>query len=179
MGARIVECEAYCGQEDEACHASVGKTNRNASLWGPSGHAYVYLIYGIHTMLNIVAKPPGCVGGVLIRAVEPVFGEDDMRQLRCVQKRIQLSNGPGNLCRALGIEMKHNGMDLTRDILKDKMDSTSDIFKDEMAVYEQLDYVVPLISIGPRVGITKAPSLPYRFFITNSPFVSRSKENKK
>ena len=144
--ARIVETEAYLGTNDAAAHSARGPTPRTTVIFGPPGRAYVYLIYGMHYCLNVVAEPEGVAGCVLIRAVEPVAGV------------IDLSNGPGKLTRALGITLEHYGADLTRGPLTIHAPAGA----------EQFDIVT-----SPRIGINKAADLPLRFFIRGNSFVSR------
>jgi DNA-3-methyladenine glycosylase len=147
--ARIVETEAYLGTDDAAAHSARGPTPRTRVIFGPPGHAYVYLIYGMHYCLNIVAEQEGVAGCVLIRAVEPVSAASEIALP---------SNGPGKLTRALGITLDHYGADLTRGpiTLHDPTDRKS--FK---------------IGISPRIGISQAADLPLRFFIRGNRFVSR------
>ncbi|MBI1874802.1 MAG: DNA-3-methyladenine glycosylase [Acidobacteria bacterium] len=113
----IVEVEAYIGEDDAACHAAPGPTRRNAPMYGEPGHAYVYLNYGIHSLMNIVTEPPGSPAAVLVRALEPIEGVRLMRQRRQVRGAParpdhELCRGPGNLTRALGITLEENGADL-------------------------------------------------------------------
>jgi DNA-3-methyladenine glycosylase len=113
VAGRIVETEAYVGEEDRACHAHSGRTPRNAVMYGPPGFAYVYFVYGMHDMMNVVCQPQGRPEAVLVRAIEPVHGLDVMRgRRRGVQRDRDLGNGPGKLCRALGITRDLNGADL-------------------------------------------------------------------
>lgn len=148
---RIVETEAYCGPEDLACHASHGKTERTKVMFGPPGHAYVYLIYGIHHCLNIVTQKPGAA--VLIRALEPV----DNR----VARRERLGSGPGKLCAWMKIDKSFNGWDLTEGEklwLEDRGDT-------EFGIRE-----------SPRIGVDYAgrwAQKPWRFFIKGNKFVSK------
>src|SRR5262249_49910509 len=115
LAGRIVETEAYLGLEDLAAHASRGLTARTRVLFGPPGHAYVYLIYGMYECLNLVAEPDGQPGCVLIRALEPLGGIEEMRRRRPAARRLEdLASGPGKLTLALGISRRHNGQDLTR-----------------------------------------------------------------
>ncbi len=144
--ARIVETEAYLGTDDAAAHAARGRTPRTSVIFGPPGRAYVYLIYGMHYCLNVVAERDGVAGCVLIRAVEPLAGV------------IHLSNGPGKLTRALGITLEHYGIDLTRGPLTIHAPQKE----------EKIDIVT-----SPRIGINKAADLPLRFFIRGNSFVSR------
>jgi len=117
----IVEVEAYIGESDPACHAAPGPTRRNAPLYGPPGFAYVYLNYGMHYLVNVVTEREGAPAAVLIRALEPVEGEDLMRRRRArgtARRResfaaAELCRGPGNLTRALGISLRENERDLT------------------------------------------------------------------
>src|ERR1700684_2331296 len=111
----IVETEAYLGGDDLASHSAVGITDRTRVIFGPAGHAYVYLSYGIHDCMNIVAEPAGTPGCVLLRALEPIEGLDAMRVRRPRARTDRdLASGPGKLTRALGITRKHTGADLTR-----------------------------------------------------------------
>jgi len=144
--ARIVETEAYLGTNDAAAHSARGPTPRTTVIFGPPGRAYVYLIYGMHYCLNVVAEPEGVAGCVLIRAVEPVAGV------------IDLSNGPGKLTRALGITLEHYGADLTRGPLTIHAPASNEKFD---------------IATSPRIGINKSADLPLRFFIRGNRFVSR------
>jgi len=156
--ARIVETEAYLGLADAAAHASRGRTPRTEVIFGPPGHAYVYLIYGMYECLNVVAEREGRAGCVLIRAVEPLEGVGSMRRRRRGIARVeQLANGPGKLTLALGITRRHNGADLTRGPLIICGGCEND--------FE--------IGVSRRIGITKNPDLPLRFFVAGSPFVSR------
>jgi DNA-3-methyladenine glycosylase len=122
----IVEVEAYIGESDPACHAAPGPTARNAPLYGPPGVAYVYLNYGVHCLVNAVTEPEGSPAAVLIRALEPIDGEALMRHRRARSSgkppasfaAADLCRGPGNLTRALGITLRQNKLDLTRDALR-------------------------------------------------------------
>ena len=151
----IVETESYHA-DDEACHAYVGLTPRNEVLFGPPAHAYVYLSYGIHSLLNFVAEPEGDAAAVLIRALEPVAGIDVMRERRRVERVEELCSGPGELTQALGVGLDLNGVSLTNGPI------------------EVLERDVDLeVVTAPRVGITKAADLPWRFCAAGSRFVSR------
>ena len=155
--ARIVETEAYLGLMDAAAHASRGRTPRTEVIFGPPGHAYVYLIYGIYDCLNIIAEPEGSPGCVLIRAVEPLEGIAIMKRRRRVARMEDLGNGPGKLTRALGITLRHNGADLTRGLLTVQAPARRVAFE---------------TGISPRVGITHNTDWPLRFFIQGNRFVS-------
>jgi len=109
----IIETEAYCGKKDSACHAYRGKTLRNAVLFGPPGHAYVYFTYGMHYLLNMVTEKEGSPCGVLIRAIEPLTGLPEMQAARSRHGK-ELTNGPAKLCQALGINKSFNSWDLTK-----------------------------------------------------------------
>jgi DNA-3-methyladenine glycosylase len=154
---RIVETEAYLGLEDRAAHAWRGETPRTRVLFGPPGHAYVYLIYGMYECLNIVAEKEGVPGCVLIRALEPLQGLDTMRARRPGARRVEdLANGPGKLTLALGISRKLNGADVTAGPL--------------LVVGGGGERVE--IGVSPRIGITHCADWPLRFFIKGSKFVS-------
>jgi DNA-3-methyladenine glycosylase len=155
---RIVETEAYHDSEP-ACHAYVGLTPRTSTLFGPPGRAYVYRSYGIHALLNAVCEPPGVGAAVLIRALEPLRGLQRMRARRGVHSERELCSGPGKLTQALGIELRHNGLDL----------GTGPIVINA----RERDWCDPPILAGERIGITKAVELPWRFCLAGSPHVSR------
>ncbi|MDX6697338.1 MAG: DNA-3-methyladenine glycosylase [Solirubrobacteraceae bacterium] len=151
---RIVEAEAY-HESEPACHAFVGLTPRTRTLFGPPGKAYVYRSYGIHAMLNAVSEDEGVGAAVLIRALEPVAGVEIMRARRGLERVEDLCSGPGKLCQALGIGLDLNGADLT--------DGPIRILAGE----------TPPLLASPRIGITKAADLPWRFSARGSRFVSR------
>jgi DNA-3-methyladenine glycosylase len=155
----IVETEAYPGGDDLASHSAAGITNRTRVIFGPSGHAYVYFSYGMHECMNIVAKPEGQAGGVLIRALEPVDGLDIMRARRPkARSDFDLASGPGKLTRALDITRAQNGVDITRGDLIVHLANPVRRFR---------------IEVTPRIGITKCADLPLRFTIKGNKFVSR------
>ena len=157
IGGTIVETESY-ERDDPACHAYVGLTERTAVLFGPPGRAYVYLSYGIHSLLNFVCEPEGEAAAVLIRALEPTDGLEQMRRRRGLKHAdAELCNGPGKLTEALGITLADNDADLSRppfQILPPAGDP-------------------PDVVTGPRVGITKAVDYPWRFSAKGNRFVSR------
>jgi len=163
VGGIIVETEAY-GQNDPACHASRGQTARNATMFGKAGLSYVYFIYGCHFCVNAVCCPEGIAEAVLIRAIEPAFGEERMMANRGV-KRESLTNGPGKLCSALGITREANGLDLTdpKSPLRICRNSDQKQFIDEKG---------PVVATT-RIGISKAMDLPHRFYLEKSMDVSR------
>ena len=167
LAGRIVEDEAYLGAEDPAAHAYAGRTPRNAVLFGPPGHAYVYFIYGNHYCLNVSCMPEGHAGCVLLRAIEPVAGIEEMAEERGLElhsltrpSHLRLiSSGPGRMSQALGITRERdNGKDLTS--------PRSDLwFADD-------GYRPEKIVVTPRVGIREAVEEPLRFFLSDNPYVS-------
>jgi DNA-3-methyladenine glycosylase len=154
----IVETEAY-EASDPACHAYVGRTARNEVLFGPPGHAYVYFSYGIHSLLNFVTEPEGTASAVLIRALEPAEGIELMRERRGREKVEELCSGPGKLTEALGVDLSLNGADLFEPPFE--LSSPAGEWADAEVV------------TGPRIGITKAAELPWRYCVAGSRFVSR------
>jgi DNA-3-methyladenine glycosylase len=154
----IVETESYHA-DDPACHAYGGPTPRSSVLFGPPAHAYVYLSYGIHSLLNFVAEPEGEAAAVLIRALEPVAGVDEMRGRRGVDRLEDLCSGPGKLTEALGIGLDLNGVSLT--------DGPIEVTGRDPGREE------PVVVTAPRIGITKAVDHPWRFCAAESRFVSR------
>jgi DNA-3-methyladenine glycosylase len=154
----IVEAEAYHDSEP-ACHAFVGLTPRTATLFGAPGRAYVYRSYGVHAMLNAVSEPEGVGAAVLIRALEPIEGIELMRERRGLEPLRSLCSGPGKLTQALGIELRHNGVDLARGPVT---------ISERPAGWRD----VP-VSVDARIGITKAIELPWRFCAAGSRFLSR------
>ena len=151
---KIVEVEAYLGQHDLACHASKGRTKRTELMFGPPGHAYVYLIYGMYHCFNIVTEDPGIGSAVLVRAVEPVANIKDR------------SNGPGLLCKAMGLDKGLNGQDLISDVL----------------YVTDTGYCPPHSVIeAPRIGVAYAGAWaekPLRYYIEGNAWVSKDRSNK-
>ena len=156
-GGTIVETESY-ERDDPACHAYVGLTKRTETLFGPPGRAYVYLSYGIHSLLNAVAEPEGEAAAVLIRALEPTAGLEEMQARRGERPDEELCSGPGRLTEALGVGLDANGADLGADPF--------------LLLPPEPDWSGRVVT-GPRVGITKAVDRPWRFSLASSPFVSR------
>jgi DNA-3-methyladenine glycosylase len=159
--ARIVEVEAYAGREDPAAHSFRGQTPRNAATFGPPGHLYVYFSYGMHWCGNVVCGPePGTGMAVLIRAAEPILGLDAMRHARPRALRDRdLASGPGKLCQAMGIDRSHDGTDLVLP------QATFAIMTDGTPPPAH-----PVV--GPRIGISKAVDLPWRWHVAGNPHVS-------
>jgi DNA-3-methyladenine glycosylase len=155
VGGAIVEVEAY-DHEDPAAHGYRGRTARNASMFGPPGHAYVYRSYGIHWCLNFVCEEEGSASAVLLRALEPTHGLDAMQERRRLNEPRLLCSGPGRLCQALGVTREHDGLAL------------------DEPPFELLARVAePPIARGPRIGITKAAEQPWRYAVAGSRFLSR------
>ena len=165
LTARVVELEAYLGEKDPAAHAASGRTARNAVLFGPPGHAYVYFIYGNHYCLNVACEREGKAGCVLFRALEPLSGVEEMAQARGIEIHgqkdwLKLTVGPGRLSQAFDITRdRDNGCDLTS--------SRSSLWLGDDG------YRARGIALTPRVGITKAADELLRYIIKGSPFVSR------
>jgi len=155
VGGPIVEVEAY-DQEDPASHGYRGRTPRNASMFGPPGHAYVYRSYGIHWCLNFVCEGPGRAEAVLVRALRPERGLVAMRARRGVEPERALCSGPGRLCQALGVAGEHDGAALDAPPFR------------LLPRREE-----PAIATGPRVGVSRAAELPWRYALAGSPFLSR------
>jgi DNA-3-methyladenine glycosylase len=165
---RIVEVEAYRGAEDPGSHAYRGLTRRNATMFGPPGQLYVYLSYGMHWCANVVCRPVGTPHAVLLRALAPIAGQDEMRAARTRGQKRQVSErdlcrGPGRLCQALGLTRDHDGADLVTGsagvrLLDDGMPPPAE----------------PGVSV--RVGLTQGANLPWRFFVPGDPRVSAQRQ---
>lgn len=157
LWGRVSEVEAYLGLTDPASHAFIGRTARNAVLFGPPGIAYVYFIYGIHYCLNVSCLPDGQPGGVLFRALFPLKGLATMARLRGLEddaKPEQLTGGPGRLCEAMAITREvQNGIDLTSS-------------KSELQLFDD-GYESKAITVTPRIGLSKAGEMPLRFLLTS------------
>jgi DNA-3-methyladenine glycosylase len=155
VGGRIVEVEAY-DQDDPAAHSYRGRTARNRSMFGPPGHAYVYRSYGVHWCLNLVCDSEGLASAALIRALEPTHGIETMRERRGVEDVRRLCSGPGNVCRALALTGAHDGLALDRP---------------PFALFEAAESVE--LARGPRIGLTRAVEVPWRYALAGSAFLSR------
>jgi len=151
VGVRITEVEAYDGANDPGSHAYRGKTARNAVMFGPPGHLYVYFTYGMHHCTNLVTGPDGDPGAVLIRAGEVIEGVEIARERRPKSSDRDLARGPARLCKALGIDRSHDGI-------------MADLERGPAPVH---------FEVGPRVGLRQAGDWPWRFWIPGDPTVSR------
>jgi DNA-3-methyladenine glycosylase len=166
ISGRIVETEAYIGEDDEASHASPGPTERNASMYMEAGHGYVYLIYGMYHCFNIVSEREGFPAAVLVRALEPLEGLDLMRERRGsvgARSETELTSGPGRLCQALAIDRRHDGIDLCA--------PGSPVFLEPGE-----PVTAGVVATGPRVNVRgdrAAVEAPWRFWIEGNPHVSR------
>jgi DNA-3-methyladenine glycosylase len=157
LRGRIVETEAY-DQADAASHSYKGRTPRTDVMFGPAGHLYVYFTYGMHYCCNVVTGPEGHGSAVLIRAIEPLAGEDVMSANRRAANGINLTNGPAKLCQALHIDRTQNGHDLRQPPLQL-------VLNPPLAQEE--------IVQSTRIGITQAKDVPWRFYIKNNPYISK------
>jgi DNA-3-methyladenine glycosylase len=155
VGGRIVEVEAY-HHTDPAAHSFNGQTPRNAVMFGPPGRIYVYRSYGIHWCVNLVCEEEGSASAVLIRALEPTDGNAAMRRRRGVKEERLLCSGPGRLCEALGITGAHNGLAID---------------EPPFALLPRQDELT--VATGPRIGITRAVDLPWRYGLEGSRFLSK------
>lgn len=155
ISARLVEVEAYIGEDDPACHAAVGKTRRNYIMYGQGGHSYIYFIYGMYYCLNVVTENEGYPAAVLIRGAVPAEGIDIMRSHYKSGENNFLTNGPGKICKAFGLTKKQNGLDLTGDRL----------------YLEDRAYNPVKIMHSTRIGINKGTDRKWRFFEADSKFI--------
>jgi DNA-3-methyladenine glycosylase len=158
ISGKIVEVEAYLGPKDPASHASIGLTGRTKIFWQGTGIAYVYFIYGMHLCFNVIAHTGDQVGGVLVRALEPLEGVELMGKKRYTTTISNLTSGPGKVTQALAITLADNGRDLTKGHLS------------------LVSFSVPsAIGVTPRIGISKAREMPLRFFELENPHVSKNR----
>jgi DNA-3-methyladenine glycosylase len=155
VGGVIVETEAYAS-DDPASHSFPGRTRRNATMFGPPGRLYVYRSYGMHWCANVVCEPEGVGAAVLLRALEPTHGLEEMRRRRGLDAPRLLCAGPGRLTEALGITLEHDGLAL-----------------DEPPFRLEPPVRPSDVATGARIGISKAGELPWRYVLSGSPFVSR------
>ncbi|HMD44933.1 MAG TPA: DNA-3-methyladenine glycosylase [Acidimicrobiales bacterium] len=156
---RIVEVEAYRGELDPASHAYRGPTGRNATMFGPPGHLYVYFTYGMHWCANVVCGPQGVAGAVLLRALAPGGGLDEMRAARPAARRDRdLCSGPAKLCQALGLDRRHEGVDL--------------VGGGEVVLADDGTPPPESPGNGVRVGISVATEEPWRWWVAGDPNVS-------
>lgn len=158
LAGRIVETEAYTGKDDPASHAFRGRTARNAVMFGPAGHAYVYFTYGMHYCLNVTAEASGTAGAVLLRALEPLAGVEIMRARGDHGAEVRVLSGPGKIGRAFGLTLEDNGRDFTRGPLG--LAAGSPVPDHDVARSR-------------RIGISRAVDLPYRFTVTGSRSLSK------
>lgn len=155
VSVMLTEVEAYLGAEDAAAHTYRGKTPRNATMFGPPGHLYVYISYGIHRAGNLVCAPEGIGQGCLLRAGEVTSGETRARERRGDVAFHKLASGPGNLGKALGLDIEHNSVA---------------VGSPELHLAPRTS--VPEIAVGPRIGITKNAAAPLRFWIPENKTVT-------
>jgi DNA-3-methyladenine glycosylase len=158
LAGRIVEVEAYIGEEDPACHASHGLTPRTEVMYGPPGHAYVYFTYGMHHLLNAVTEPEGSPAAVLIRGIEPLVGIEQMRHRRGSRPDRQLTTGPAKICAAFDVDLRLNRTDLTCPPLY--------IAESEEPLRESIRWT-------PRIGIRRGRKRRWRCILEGNPFVSK------
>jgi DNA-3-methyladenine glycosylase len=157
VGGLIVEVEAY-DMDDPASHAYRGRTHRNAVMFGPPGHAYVYRSYGIHWCLNLVCEAEGSASAVLVRALEPTRGLETMRARRGFDEPRLLCSGPGRLCQALGVTREHNGLPLDRAPFE--LHARSRVTSSEVVA-------------GTRIGLSRGTDRPWRYGLAGSSYLSR------
>ena len=159
VAIRLTEVEAYAGGHDPASHAFRGETPRNAVMFGPPGHAYVYFTYGMHFCMNLVTGPPGQASAVLLRAGAVVAGDDSARARRNGAAEREIARGPARLTTALGIGREHNGLDVTA-------------MTSPLQVRRGVEVEDALVRWGPRVGVSTAQDVPWRAWVAGDPTVS-------
>jgi DNA-3-methyladenine glycosylase len=158
LAGKIVEVEAYIGEDDPACHAAAGKTKRNSIMYGPPGFAYIYFIYGMYNCLNVVTGHEGFPAAVLIRAVEPIAGIEQMKRLRKNDSLLKLTNGPGKLCQAFHLNRRQNG---------------TDFCGTELFIMNGEEINTENIATSKRVGIKVGVDHLWRFSLKNNIYVSK------
>ena len=166
VAVMLTEVEAYAGSIDPASHSFRGKTGRNAVMFGPPGHAYVYFTYGMHFCANVVCSPPGVATGILLRAGRVVVGEDLARRRRgfdSARSPRDLARGPARLCQALAVNRSQDGQDLL---------DPSGTLRLRAAVGHERAAEPLAIEAGPRVGVSQAADIPWRFWLAQDPTVS-------
>ena len=160
-GGRIVETEAYLGSDDPGSHAATkGMTKRNATMYGPPGHLYVYFTYGSHHMLNLVCESEGTAGAVLIRALEPGVGMDAMRARRSGRPDRELTNGPGKLAQALGLTLADNGQEIAQSVIR--------LRTLQRAPHEK-------VATSGRIGLSAGGELQLRYYLDGHGYVSKGR----
>ena len=157
LSGKIVEVEAYRGSDDPASHSYRGPTKRNSVMFGEAGHVYVYFSYGNHWLLNFTTEVEGQPGGVLVRALEPANGVEEMRRNRGISEVVRLTNGPGKLTKALSIDGSFNGEDLVK--------------SRRLYVLDRKE-LLP-VRVSARIGISKGKERQWRYSVAGSPFVSK------
>lgn len=164
-GGRIVETEAYLGAHDAGSHAATrGITARNATMYGPPAHTYVYFTYGNHHMLNLVAEEEGTAGAVLVRAIEPLYGIDDMRARRSGRPDREVANGPGKLAAALGLDLSDNGGRLG---------------EGSVAVFDAPHVADDEVARSGRIGLSAGHDVHLRFYLKDNAYVSSGRTGPK
>ena len=157
LSAKIIEVEAYIGQDDPACHAARGRTQRNTVMFGPPGFAYIYFVYGMYHCLNFVTEPEGFPAAVLLRAAEPEEGKEIMSRLSPGNSGCDLLNGPGKFCRSFGLTREQNGLDLTGDRM---------YLENRLAAVKQIGH-------STRIGVRNGADRRWRFYDIDSKAVSK------
>ena len=157
-GGMIVETEGYLGPGDPASHARFGPTPRSKIMFGIPGAAYVYFIYGMHYMFNVVTDTSGTAGAVLVRALEPRYGLDVMEVRRRMDDRMLLTSGPARLCQALAINVEQNGADLC---------------SGPLGIEKHVSFADEEVETTPRIGVVESAGEPYRFLVKGNRYVSR------
>jgi DNA-3-methyladenine glycosylase len=182
VAVRLTEVEAYAGETDPASHAYRGMTGRNAVMFGPPGFAYVYFTYGMHFCVNVVCMPEGIARAVLLRAGQVIAGEPLARRRRALRRTEagpssviaarDLARGPARLCQALAIDRTQNGADFCSPASELRLRPADPGFQAGVAGVPGAASAAPAIEAGPRVGISAAADIPWRFWLADDPTVS-------